>query len=108
MSDDPPFRRLEDYLEQWKRNRRCCASLDRQFVDWQITLIFYTALQAINAAAAHLGEKPCDHKSRNDLVKFNEAFAPVRTKYLLLYRLARFTRYDPKPDAWLPQEFLNV
>ncbi len=108
MPSDAPFRRLEDYVGQWKRNRRCCASIDSQFKDWQVTAVFYTALHAINAAAAKLGEKPCDHNTRNTLIKSNETFVPVRTKYLLLYRLSRFTRYDPKPDDWLPQEYLTV
>lgn len=108
MADEIPFRKTDDYLRQWRRNRKCSASLGSEFVDWQITVIFYTALHAINAAAAHLGEKPCDHKTRNDLVKSNEAFANVRTNYLLLYRLSRFTRYDPDPDSWLPEKFLTA
>lgn len=108
MNDDLQFAKLDEYLKQWRRNRQCCQAIDRKFPDWQITVAFYTALHAINAAAAHLGEKPCDHMQRNALVKSNQAFASVRVKYLRLYRLSRFTRYDPDPDAWLPPEYLNV
>lgn len=107
-ASDPPFRTIDDYVGQWKQNRRCCAALDGGFREWQITLAFYTALHAVNAAAAKLGERPSDHHARNDLIRFNEAFAPVRTKYLLLYRLSRFARYDPRPDDWLPAEYLTV
>lgn len=108
MADEIPFANLDAYLEQWRRNRRCCMLLDRQFVDWQITVLFYTALHAINAAAAFLGKNVCDHMQRNDLVKSNEAFAPVRVQYLRLYRLSRFTRYDPRPDEWIPERYMTV
>jgi hypothetical protein len=107
MSDDPELRSIDDYLKQWKRNRRFCSTIDSEYKDWQVTATFYTALQAINAAAAFLGEKPANHTARNDLVKNNEVFVSVRKKYLLLYRLSRFTRYDPKPDEWLPPEYLT-
>jgi hypothetical protein len=107
-SDDPPFRSFAQYLARWKTNRRFCESIDSAFVDWQITVIFYTALHAINTGAAHLGLKPTTHVGRNEMVKFNEAFAPVRTQYLRLYRLARFTRYDPDPEQWLPKQYLTV
>ena len=108
MSEDTPFRHQADYVKQWKRNRQCCSTIDSQFRDWQVTVVFYTALQAVNAAAAKLGEKPSNHTDRNNLIKNNEVFAPLRQQYLLLYRLSRFTRYDPKSDNWLPKKYVTA
>ncbi len=106
--DTDYFGTLNEYVAQWKRNRKCCETIDSVFPDWQITVAFYTALHAVNAALAKLHLQAVEHHARNRLVKENEFFAPIRQKYLTLYRLSRFTRYDPRPDEWLPERYLTA
>jgi hypothetical protein len=101
-------KRVEQHLQQWQHNRRFVRSIAPQFRDWQINVIFYTALHAVDAALAHLGVQVSDHSNRNEQVKTNLSFAAVRSQYMDLYRISRITRYDPDPDSWLPERYLDV
>ena len=76
--------------------------------DWQINVIFYTALHAVDAAIAKLGLRVTDHSERNEVVRTNGSFAAIRSPFLNLYRISRVTRYDADPDLWLPQQYLTV
>lgn len=100
--------RVQQHLDQWKHNRQFAKTIDGGYRDWQINVIFYTALHVIDAALASLGVQVSDHPNRNEQVRTNEAFAPVRNQYLNLYRISRVTRYDANPDRWLPQKYLTV
>jgi hypothetical protein len=77
-------------------------------MDWQINVIFYTALHLVDAALASLNIVASSHSERNDQVKNNGAFLSVRNHYLDLYRISRITRYDADPLQWLPQKYLTV
>jgi hypothetical protein len=99
---------VKQHLDQWKHNRQFAKTIDRKYRDWQINVIFYTALHVIDAALASLGVCVVDHSQRNNEVRTNGSFAAVRTQYLDLYRISRVTRYDADPDQWLPQDYLNV
>lgn len=74
----------------------------------QITVIFYAALHAIDAALEKLGIPATDHTSRNLAVKTNASLTGVRDQYMNLYRISKVTRYDCDPDGWLPAEYLQV
>ncbi len=100
--------RVEKHVEQWKHNRRFAKTIDGQFRDWQINVIFYTALHLIDAALATVDLSVADHTDRNNHVRTNEFFSSVRTQYLDLYRISRITRYDAEPDTWIPQKYLVV
>lgn len=99
---------IDKHLQQWKHNRRFAKTIDAIYRDWQITVIFYTALHLVDAALASLGVTVANHDMRNDQVKNNGAFQQIRQEYLHLYRISRVTRYDADPDAWLPQKYLTV
>jgi hypothetical protein len=99
---------VDQHIKQWKHNRRCAQAIDRQYQDWQINVIFYTALHAVDAALSHLGVNVTDHESRNTAVRTNASLAPIRVAYLDLYRISKVTRYDADPEAWLPSEYLTV
>ncbi|WP_428938737.1 hypothetical protein [Fontivita pretiosa] len=101
-------RRVKQHVDQWRHNRRFAKTIAAEFRDWQINVIFYTALHVIDAALASLGVTVADHQQRNDQVRNNASFAAIRTQYLDLYRISRITRYDPDPDRWLPQEYLTI
>lgn len=100
--------KVQQHVEQWKHNREFARTINGRYRDWQINVIFYTALHLIDAALASLGVGVSEHTERNDRVRMNESFAAVRTQYLNLYRISRVTRYDAEPDRWLPQEYLTV
>ncbi len=99
---------VQQHLIQWKHNRKFARTISHEFRDWQINVIFYTALHVVDAALASLGLTPTNHSARNDQVKTNASFAGVREQYLNLYRISRVTRYDAEPDNWLPQEYLTI
>jgi hypothetical protein len=99
---------VNQHIAQWKHNRKFAKTIDRVYRDWQINVIFYTALHLVDAALIKLNQSVSDHSSRNEQVKTNGAFASVRSQYLNLYRISRITRYDANPDDWLPQEYLTV
>jgi hypothetical protein len=98
----------EMHVKQWRHNRRFAKTIDSNFRDWQINVIFYTALHAVDAALAKLGVCVEDHTTRNEAVKSNSSFAGIRDNYLNLYRISRITRYDADPDKWIPEKYLTV
>lgn len=106
----PPLqqKKVQQHVDQWKHNRRFAKTIDSAFRDWQINVIFYTALHAIDAALASLGVQVADHTERNQQVLSNGSFAAVRVQYMNLYRISRVTRYDAEPDRWLPDRYLTV
>jgi hypothetical protein len=95
-------------LKQWRHNRKFARTIDANFRDWQINVIFYAALHAVDAAPSELNVAVTDHEVRNRTVKENSAFSSVRNAYLNLYRISRVTRYDAEPDDWIPSQYLNV
>lgn len=99
---------VQQHVDQWKHNRRFAKTIDRKYLYWQVTVIFYTALHVVDAALASLGVAVSHHTDRNEQVKNNGAFSAIRNQYLNLYRISRVTRYDPDPIRWLPQEYLSV
>ena len=76
--------RVEQHLDQWKHNRQFAKSIGSNYRDWQINVVFYTALHVVDAALASLGVQVSDHSNRNEQVRTNEAFAEVRNQYLNL------------------------
>lgn len=100
--------KVQQHLDQWKHNRRFAKTIDGNYRDWQINVIFYTALHVVDAALASLGVRVSEHGERNNQVRTNESLAAVRTQYLDLYRISRVTRYDADPDQWLPSDYLTV
>ncbi len=100
--------KVQQHVDQWKHNRQFAKTIDAQYRDWQVNVIFYTALHAIDAAMASLGVTVTDHSERNQQVRTNATFASVREQYLHLYRISRITRYDANPDQWLPAKYLTV
>lgn len=99
---------VEQHLKQWRHNRKFAKSIPREFRDWQVNAIFYTALHLVDAALAKLGVAVSDHLSRNETVWTNLAFVTVRNSYLNLYRISVVTRYDANPDGWIPRQYASV
>lgn len=101
-------KKVEQHVDQWRHNRSFARTIEGRYRDWQINVIFYTALHVVDAALASVGVMVSEHSQRNEQVRSNESFAAVRNQYLNLYRISRITRYDADPDQWLPKEYLTV
>ena len=64
-----------------------------QYLDWEITLIFYSAGKFLDAALLKNGKKrPSNHVQRNRLVKTE--FPAISNEYNMLYRLSIESRYE--------------
>lgn len=61
------------------------------YADWEITILFYSALHAINEHLFSMGE-PRSHSARNKLVYAK--MPHVRREYYALYALCRKVGYD--------------
>jgi hypothetical protein len=108
MSQGNDKEKVDRHLKQWKHNRAFARTIDTPYRDWQVNVIFYTALHLIDATLIKLGVAVTNHTERNEAVKTNQSLASVRTQYLDLYRISRITRYVADPDQWLPQEYLTI
>jgi hypothetical protein len=106
--DPAQKRKVELHVAQWRHNRAFAKTIDAKYRDWQINVIFYTALHVIDAALASLSVTVSEHTERNHQVRSNGSFAGARQQYLDLYRISRVTRYDAEPDTWLPDKYLTV
>ena len=76
--------------------------------EWQVTAIFYTALQAVDAAIAKLGKQVADHSSRMELIQSDPTFVTIRKAYKELFDLSLNARYDAIAGDFLPDDFLHV
>ena len=63
-----------------------------QYLDWEITLIFYSACKFLDAEILKNGKKkPSNHVQRNRLVKTE--FPAIYNQYSMLYKLSIVSRY---------------
>ncbi len=99
---------VQQHVAQWKHNRKFAQAIDRAYRDWQINVIFYAALHAVDAALTHLGVPVTNHETRNQAVRNNASLSGLRNNDLDLYRISKVTRYDADPDDWLPEQYLSV
>ncbi len=95
---------VKEHIAQFLHNKNFLAymesNVDGQFVDWQITIVFYTALHLIHALAAkkkkHIG---AEHKSVNANIDPNNPHAimplqhDIYASYKNLYENSRNARY---------------
>jgi hypothetical protein len=82
-------------LDQARHNERLFGLIDRnRFSDWAVTLLFYAALQYIDAYLATQGEHdPGGHDVREDLIRRDKAIRDVLPQYLRLKSFSRTARY---------------
>src|SRR5438034_628663 len=103
----------QTYEEQARRNFKLYRQLrdESAYLDWAVTLLFYTALHLINAVLIETGtafDLPRDHMDRNVTVALK--LRPIYEDYRLLHRLSRTARYQPekpKPTPTLLQRYEN-
>ena len=90
------------HITQWKHNRLFISSIDREFHDWIVTAVFYTALHAVDALLSHDKITITNHDARNLALLQANRYEFINEKYLPLYGLARSVRYFANPAKWVP------
>lgn len=91
------------HREKWLHNRRFLSTIADEYADWMVTVVFYTALHAVETLFAHDGVTVLTgHTGRNQTLKTVNRYKQIWTHYRPLYDAARTARYDATPTGWLP------
>jgi hypothetical protein len=92
----------QKHIDQWKHNRDLLSLIPPKFNDWQITVVFYAALQGIDALLAHDNVPGIySHESRNRVLQRTNRYQFINLKYQPLYDLSRTVRYLADPSKWV-------
>ena len=62
-------------------------------IDWEITTLFYTILQKVDAYFAKTNFHPADHHDRNKNVRTDPNLRAIYSDYLKFYELSKQARY---------------
>ena len=84
---------VQEHLSLAEKNEQFAetiASLPQRFTEWEITVLFYSALHYASAFLASKGHNPQNHSRRNDLIG---NLTNAGADYQNLYRLSQNTRY---------------
>ena len=94
--------RITLHVRQWEHNRALIAQIPASHPDWIVTVIFYTAVHAIDAALADEGITVSSHERRFEAIGACNRLKKAYTLYHPLYDLSRKTRYVGRPNEWIP------
>jgi len=93
----------QSHISQWKHNRKLLAQVPAEFSDWQVTIAFYVALQAVDALLAFdKVTRVNSHEARNEVLLRTKRYQKINEKYVPLYDLSRTVRYLAEPARWIP------
>lgn len=84
---------LHRHLPQAERNERAAddmASLPERHPDWEVTMLFYSALHYADAFLATIGMHPQNHGERHELLSI---LTDAAEYYLVLYKRSMNARY---------------
>jgi hypothetical protein len=94
--------KVDLHIKQWEHNRSLISQIPRSHPDWIVTVIFYTAVHAIDAALTWEGAPFWNHDTRFAALGNINRFKRVRELYHVVYDLCRKVRYTAKPNEWIP------
>lgn len=99
---------MDKHIAQWKHNRELLHQLPLSHPDWIVTVVFYTALHAIDALL-RFDEVPAvtDHANRMRALTRANRYRKVYQHFHTLYTLSRTVRYMADPAAWIPPGDVN-
>lgn len=101
--------RTSQHINQWKHNRELICQIPCEYPDWIVTIVFYTALHAVDALFAYKKiEGKINHKLRNEMLMTTHQFEAIRNAYLPLYDLSRTVRYLANPAKWIPIDEIST
>src|SRR5438105_3378874 len=90
---------------KWLHNRRFIATIADTYPDWMVTVVFYTAMHAVQTLLATDGAGvPGTHAARNQTLKGTRRYQKIWEHYRPLYDAAIVARYhcSDDPGAWIP------
>jgi hypothetical protein len=94
--------KIDAHVAQWQHNRSLLGEIPASHPDWVVTVAFYTAVHAIDAALTFEGVTVCNHDQRFEAIAGLNRMLKVGTLYHPLYDLCRKVRYTADPNQWIP------
>ena len=86
-----------DHLRKAESNEALLDKLltEQEYLDWAMTLCFYTALQYVDAYFAEKKRKPANHRHRNRLFEHDSVIQHLKPRYYdKLYNESVNARYE--------------
>jgi hypothetical protein len=105
-----------DHIARAEENEAFAKSLDQAkplYVDWGITVLFYSALHYVDAYLAIKPLHPPNHDARDTAIQNNGSLSPIYKDYRRLKDQSRAARYEiPNFDrsqfSAMNQRFENI
>jgi len=94
--------KIDRHIVQWKHNRDLIGQLPASHPDWIVTVIFYTAVQAVDAVLAFEEVTAWNHDKRFKAIASLNRLSKLGRNYHTLYDLSRKVRYMADPNLWIP------
>ena len=83
-----------EHIAKAEWNEKLANTLSRTaFLDWAITVTFYSALHYVDSVLACSGTHPENHTARSDAMTSAAILFQIRKEYRLLETLSRNSRY---------------
>ncbi|HET9406793.1 MAG TPA: HEPN domain-containing protein [Candidatus Sulfotelmatobacter sp.] len=83
-----------EHIAKAESNQKLADTLSRgAYLDWAVTLLFYSALHYVDAILAVSGVNPETHTERGDAMGNNDTLKRIRPEYRTLETLSRNARY---------------
>lgn len=88
----------EQHISKYKHNskllKEACFNIeDSRYLDWVITIIFYSALHLIQSELVKYGVTCKNHEETNDSINKVSKLKPISAIYYSLYMESRKSRY---------------
>ncbi len=87
----------QDHTRQARHNREFLSTFDRDstpYLDWMVTVVFYTALHVIERYLARKGLHPADHTARDAYLRRVRGLKPIWSDYRRLKDESIRARYE--------------
>ncbi len=93
---------LQEHKQKWLHSREFLKTIGDAYSDWMVTVMFYTALHAVETLFCFDKLEPqTSHTARNSTLKSINRYKAIWQNYRPLYDAARSTRYDADAPAWI-------
>jgi uncharacterized protein (UPF0332 family) len=83
-----------EHISKAERNEKFAQTVAQTaYLDWAVTITFYSALHYVDAILAVSGVHPDSHTQRGDAIGTNATLRTVRPEYRILETLSQNARY---------------
>lgn len=98
---------LDAHIAQWLHNRSLISRIPASHPDWIVTVAFYTAVHAVDAALAAQGITAWNHETRFTAIAGIHKMQKIGLLYQPLYDLSRKVRYIADPNSWIKPDLIE-